>query len=128
MRMGSKVLWFFRQINNSKTKTMDTTKEEMIMNNYCKRCRLRDGCLQKCKEAEIYEQGYHDAVDELKKLKKTKKMEDNVKKVMDFIARIAFCEIESDQYEKFLERIKNKIENELEKCNYSEFDDYDEDE
>ena len=30
-------------------------------------------------------------------------MEDNVKKVMDFIARIAFCEIDSDQYEKFLE-------------------------
>ena len=55
-------------------------------------------------------------------------MEDNVKKVMDFIARIAFCEIDSDQYEEFLESIKNKIENELEKCNYSEFDDYDEDE
>ena len=30
------------------------------MNNYCKRCRLRDGCLQKCKEAEVYEQGYND--------------------------------------------------------------------
>ena len=30
MRMGSKVLWFFRQSNNSKTKTMETTKEEMI--------------------------------------------------------------------------------------------------
>ena len=41
------------------------------MNNYCKKCRLRDGCLRKCKEAEIYEQGYHDAVKELKKLKKT---------------------------------------------------------
>ena len=41
------------------------------MNNYCKRCRLRDGCLRKCKEAEIYEQGYCDAVKELKKLKKT---------------------------------------------------------
>ena len=41
------------------------------MNNYCKKCRLRDGCLKKCKEAEIYEQGYNDAVDELKKLKKT---------------------------------------------------------
>ena len=41
-------------------------------------------------------------------------MEDNVKKVMDFIARIAFCEIDSDQYEEFLESIKNKIENELE--------------
>ena len=41
------------------------------MNNYCKKCRLRDGCIQKCKEAEIYEQGYNDAVKELKKLKKT---------------------------------------------------------
>ena len=40
------------------------------MNNYCKKCRLRGGCLQKCKEAEIYEQGYNDAADELKKLKK----------------------------------------------------------
>ena len=40
-------------------------------NNYCKKCRLRDGCLIKCKEAEVYEQGYNDAVDELKKLKKT---------------------------------------------------------
>ena len=38
----------------------------MIMNNYCKRCRLRDGCLQKCKEAEVYEQGYNDAVVEFK--------------------------------------------------------------
>lgn len=28
------------------------------MNNYCKKCRLRDGCLRKCKWAEIYEQGY----------------------------------------------------------------------
>ena len=100
----------------------------MIMNNnYCKKCRLHDGCLSKCKEAEIYEQGYNDAVDELK-TKKNKKMEDNVKKVMDFIARIAFCEIDSYQYEKFFESIKNKIENELEKCNYSEFADYDEDE
>ena len=44
----------------------------MIMNNnYCKKCRLRDGCLQKCEEAEIYEQGYNDAVEELKKTKKT---------------------------------------------------------
>ena len=34
----------------------------MIMNNYGKKCRLRDGCLQKCKEAEIYEQGYNDAL------------------------------------------------------------------
>ena len=41
------------------------------MNNYCKKCRLRDGCLRKCKDAEIYEQGYNDAVKELKKLKKT---------------------------------------------------------
>lgn len=36
------------------------------MNNYCKRCRLRDGRLRKCKWAEIYEQGYNDAVKELK--------------------------------------------------------------
>ena len=40
------------------------------MNNYCKKCRLRDGCIRKCKEAEVYEQGYHDSVEELKKLKK----------------------------------------------------------
>ena len=32
------------------------------MNNYCKRCRLRDGCMRKCKEAEVYEQGYNDAL------------------------------------------------------------------
>ena len=38
----------------------------MIMNNYCKKCRLRDGCIRKCKEAEIYEQGYNDAVEEFK--------------------------------------------------------------
>ena len=36
------------------------------MNNHCKMCRLRDGCLSKCKEAEVYEQGYNDAVEELK--------------------------------------------------------------
>lgn len=30
------------------------------MNNYCKTCRLRNGCLQKCKEAEVYEKGYND--------------------------------------------------------------------
>ena len=36
------------------------------MNNYCKKCRLRDGCLQKCKEAEVYEQGYNDAVEDFK--------------------------------------------------------------
>lgn len=35
-------------------------------NNYCKRCRLRDGCLRKCKEAEVYEQGYNDAVEDFK--------------------------------------------------------------
>lgn len=40
------------------------------MNNYCKRCRLRDGCLRKCKLAEVYEQGYNDAVEELKNAKK----------------------------------------------------------
>lgn len=33
---------------------METTKN---MNNYCKKCRLRDGCIRKCKEAEVYEQG-----------------------------------------------------------------------
>ena len=44
----------------------------MIMNNYCKKCRLRDGCNRKCKEAEIYEQGYNDAVDELKMQKTAK--------------------------------------------------------
>ena len=32
------------------------------MNNYCKKCRLRDGCLKKCNEAEIYEQGYNDGL------------------------------------------------------------------
>lgn len=37
------------------------------MNNYCKRCRLRDGCQRKCKEAEIYEQGYCDAYNEVRK-------------------------------------------------------------
>lgn len=44
------------------------------MNNYCKRCRLSDGCLQKCKEAEVYEQGYNDAVKELKNAKKSVKV------------------------------------------------------
>ena len=39
------------------------------MNNYCKKCRLSDGCIRKCKEAEVYEQGYKDAVKELKKQK-----------------------------------------------------------
>ncbi len=37
------------------------------MNNYCKRCRLRDGCLRKCKLAEVYEQGYNDGYDEIGK-------------------------------------------------------------
>ena len=32
------------------------------MNNYCKKCRLRDGCMRKCKEAEVYEQGYNDGL------------------------------------------------------------------
>ena len=36
------------------------------MNTYCKKFRLSDGCPQKCKEAEVYEQGYNDAVKELK--------------------------------------------------------------
>ena len=44
------------------------------MNNYCKKCRLRDGCLQKCKDAEIYEQGYNDAVEEFKNAKKSVKV------------------------------------------------------
>lgn len=38
------------------------------MNNYCKRCRLRDGCLRKCKEAEVYEQGYNNAYIEVEKI------------------------------------------------------------
>ena len=38
---------------------METTKK---INNYCKKCRLRDGCIRKCKEAEIYEQGYNDGL------------------------------------------------------------------
>ena len=38
------------------------------MNNYCKKCRLRDGCLKKCKEAEVYEQGYNDAYIEVGKI------------------------------------------------------------
>lgn len=68
MRMGSKVLWLCRQINNSKAKTMETEK----MNNYCKKCRLRDGCIRKCKEAEVYEQGYN--VNEFKNAKKSVKV------------------------------------------------------
>lgn len=32
------------------------------MNNYCKKCRLRDGCLRKCKWAGVYEQGYNDGL------------------------------------------------------------------
>lgn len=39
---------------------------QLKMNNYCKRCRLRDGCIRKCKEAEVYEQGYNDAVEDFK--------------------------------------------------------------
>ena len=42
-------------------------------NNYCKRCRLRDGCLQKCKEAEVYEQGYNDAYKKFEKSWRTAK-------------------------------------------------------
>ena len=68
--MDGKVLCFYKKSNNSKT--METTKEEM--NNYCKKCRLRDGCLQKCKEAEIYEQGYNDAVEDFKNAKKSVKV------------------------------------------------------
>ena len=37
-------------------------KDKTTMNNYCKKCRLRDGCLRKCKEAEIYEKGYNDGL------------------------------------------------------------------
>ena len=44
------------------------------MNKYCKKCRLRDGCLRKCKEAEVYEQGYNDAVEDLKMQKKSVKV------------------------------------------------------
>ena len=44
------------------------------MNNYCKKCHLRDGCMRKCKEAEIYEQGYNDAVKDLKMQKKSVKV------------------------------------------------------
>lgn len=40
----------------------------MIMNNYCKRCRLRAVCQRKCKEAEIYEKGYNDGYKVLKAL------------------------------------------------------------
>ena len=43
------------------------------MNNYCKKCRLRDGCLQKCKEAEVYEQGYNDAYKKFEKAWRTAK-------------------------------------------------------
>lgn len=38
------------------------------MNNYCKTCRLRNGCLQKCKEAEVCEKGYNDAYIEVGKI------------------------------------------------------------
>ena len=40
------------------------------MNNYCKKCRLRNGCMRKCNDAEIYEQGYNDAVEEFKNAKR----------------------------------------------------------
>ena len=39
-----------------------------------KNSRLRDGGIRKCKDAEIYEQGYCDAVDELKIQKKSIKV------------------------------------------------------
>ena len=45
------------------------------MNNYCKKCRLRDGCMRKCKEAEIYEQGYNDAYKVLKSLNMRQEIE-----------------------------------------------------
>ena len=44
------------------------------MNNYCKKCRLRDGCIRKCNEAEVYEQGYNDAVEDSKMQKKSVKV------------------------------------------------------
>lgn len=108
----------------------------MIMNNnYCKRCRLRDGCLQKCKEAELYEQGYHDAYIEVgkivrvcKQIKKQKEMEDTAEQVMDFIRARAYREFKGYKYKEFLESIENEIENELEELGDSEFDDCDEDE
>lgn len=68
--VDGKVLCFCKKSNNSKT--METTKE--YMNNYCKKCRLRDGCMRKCKEAEVYEQGYNDAVKDLKMQKKSVKV------------------------------------------------------
>lgn len=55
-------------------------------------------------------------------------MKDRVKKVMDFISFLAYSEIESDQYEEFLESIKSEIDRELAECNYFGFDDYDEEE
>ncbi len=55
-------------------------------------------------------------------------MEDKVKKVMDFIEFLAYSEIKRDQYEEFLESIKYEIDRELGEFNYSQFDDYDEDE
>ena len=52
----------------------------MIMNNYCKRCRLRDGCLRKCKEAEVYEQGYNDAYIEFENIVRACKQIKNQKR------------------------------------------------
>ena len=43
------------------------------MNNYCKKCRLRYGCMRKCKEAELYEQGYCDAYKKFEKAWRTAK-------------------------------------------------------
>ena len=43
------------------------------MNNYCKKCRLRYGCMRKCKEAEVYEQGYNDAYKKFEKAWRTAK-------------------------------------------------------
>lgn len=59
----------------------------MIMNNYCKRCRLRDGCLQKCKWAEIYEQGYNDAVEEIGQILSILKIVSFTKEESDGIQR-----------------------------------------
>lgn len=48
-------------------------KAKRKMNNYCKKCRLRDGCIRKCKEAEVYEQGYNDAYKKFEKAWRTAK-------------------------------------------------------
>ena len=51
----------------------------MKMNKYCKRCRLVNGCIRKCKDAEIYEQGYNDAYKVLKVNMRQEKDGNNIK-------------------------------------------------